>query len=96
MPFRRGLEFHEALKDMPSRFQQLLNTVLQEFGQRAASVTMFGSRVKGNARPNSDYDMILTLQRLKSLDSCFFMLRMLPISGCSISEAEAMLVACYR
>jgi predicted nucleotidyltransferase len=38
----------------------------------------------------------LTLQRLKLLDSCFFMLRTPAIAGCSTSEAEAMPVACYR
>jgi transposase len=38
----------------------------------------------------------LTLQRMKSLDACFFMLRTPSILGCSTSEADAMPVACYR
>ena len=38
--------------------------VLHEFGRPVVSVTMLGSRVKGNARPNSDYDMIIIMEQL--------------------------------
>jgi predicted nucleotidyltransferase len=48
---------------MPSRFQQILEMVLQEFGQRVLAVTMFGSRVKGGARSDSDYDMIIIMEQ---------------------------------
>jgi predicted nucleotidyltransferase len=37
---------------------------VREFGGSAVSVTMFGSRVKGDARPNSDYDMIIIIEQL--------------------------------
>jgi hypothetical protein len=52
-------------------------------------------RAKIVGKRETEQPFPLTL-RLKSLDSCFFMLRTLPILGCSISEAEAMPVACYR
>ena len=38
--------------------------VLREFGRPVVSVTMFGSRVKGDARANSDYDMIIIMEQL--------------------------------
>lgn len=47
-------------------FQQLLTMVLREFAPHVVSVTMFGSRVKGDARPNSDYDMIIIMEQLDS------------------------------
>jgi predicted nucleotidyltransferase len=42
----------------------LLGIVLRRFGRPVVSVTMFGSRVKGEARPNSDYDMIIIMEQL--------------------------------
>ena len=38
--------------------------VLREFAPPVVSVTMFGSRVKGDARANSDYDMIIIMEQL--------------------------------
>jgi len=38
--------------------------VLREFGPSVVSVTMFGSRVKGGARSDSDYDMIIIMEHL--------------------------------
>ena len=49
---------------MPSRFQEVLSMILREFGPHVVSVTMFGSRVKGNARRDSDYDMIIIMEQL--------------------------------
>jgi len=40
--------------------------ILEEFGPRVVSVTMFGSRVKGGARHDSDYDMIIVMEELDS------------------------------
>ena len=42
----------------------ILGMVLREFGRPVVSVTMFGSRVKGDARANSDYDMIIIMEQL--------------------------------
>jgi predicted nucleotidyltransferase len=42
----------------------LLGMVLREFGRPLVSVTMFGSRVKGDAHAGSDYDMIIIMQQL--------------------------------
>ena len=49
---------------MRSRFQQVLKIVLREFGPRVVAVAMFGSRVKGSARTDSDYDMIIIMELL--------------------------------
>jgi hypothetical protein len=49
---------------MSLTLHDLPGMVLREFGSLAVSVTMFGSRVKGNARPNSDYDMIIIMEQL--------------------------------
>jgi len=38
--------------------------VLREFDPGVVSVTMFGSRVKGGARSDSDYDMIIIMEQL--------------------------------
>ena len=51
---------------MSTSFHDLLGMVLHEFGSPVVSVTMFGSRVKGDARPSSDYDMIIIMERLDS------------------------------
>jgi predicted nucleotidyltransferase len=42
-------------------FQQLLSMVPREFGPDVVSVIMFGSRVKGRARSDSDYDMLIIM-----------------------------------
>jgi predicted nucleotidyltransferase len=42
---------------------ELLDIVVREFGGSVMSVTIFGSRVKGDARPNSDYDMIIIIEQ---------------------------------
>jgi predicted nucleotidyltransferase len=47
-----------------SRLHDLLSIVVREFGPRVVSVTTFGSRVKGDARPDSDYDMIIIMEQL--------------------------------
>jgi hypothetical protein len=49
---------------MSSTLHDLLGMVLHEFGRPVVSVTMLGSRVKGNARPDSDYDMIIIMEQL--------------------------------
>jgi len=49
---------------MPPRFQELLSMVLREFDPGVVSVTMFGSRVKGGARSDSDYDTIIIMEQL--------------------------------
>jgi hypothetical protein len=49
---------------MSTTFHDLLGMVLHEFGSPVMSVTMFGSRVKGDARPSSDYDMIIITEQL--------------------------------
>ena len=41
-----------------------MSMVLKEFGHPVTSVTMFGSQVKGNARLNSDYDMVIIMEQL--------------------------------
>ncbi len=51
---------------MPSRFQQVLDMILGEFGPHVVSVTMFGSRVKGGARCDSDYDVMIVMKQLDS------------------------------
>jgi len=38
--------------------------ILHELGCPVVSVTMFGSRVKGDAHPRSDYDMIVITEQL--------------------------------
>jgi len=47
-----------------ARFEQLLSMVLHEFGSHVVSVTMFGSRVKGGARSDSDYDMLIIMDQI--------------------------------
>lgn len=37
---------------------------MQELGPHVLSVAMFGSRVSGTARPDSDYDMIIVMEQL--------------------------------
>jgi hypothetical protein len=49
---------------MSSTPHDLLGMVLREFGRCVVSVTMFGSRVKGDARPSSDYDVIIIMEQL--------------------------------
>ena len=49
---------------MSSRFQELLGMILREFGPSVVSVTMFGSQVKRDARPHSDYDMVIIMEAL--------------------------------
>jgi len=49
---------------LSSRFQELLRLVLRELGSSVVSVTMFGSQVKGEARPHSDYDMVIIMEAL--------------------------------
>jgi predicted nucleotidyltransferase len=44
--------------------QGILQMILREFGSHVASVILFGSRVKGRARVNSDYDMLLIVDPL--------------------------------
>jgi hypothetical protein len=52
--------------EMSTRFHDPLGMVLHEFGSPVVSVTMFGSRVRGEARPTSDYDMIIIMEQLDS------------------------------
>jgi len=66
MSSRHGSGYCEDLNPMPSRFQEVLSMILEEFGPRVVSVTMFGSRVKGGARHDSDYDMIIVMEELDS------------------------------
>ena len=45
-------------------FQQLLSMVLREFGPDVVSVVVFGSRVRGGARSDSDYDMLIIMDQV--------------------------------
>ena len=45
-------------------FQQLLSMVLREFGPDVVSVMVFGSRVRGGARSDSDYDMLIIMDQV--------------------------------
>lgn len=38
--------------------------VLRQFGPRVVAAAMFGSRVKGSARADSDYDIFIIMQQL--------------------------------
>jgi predicted nucleotidyltransferase len=44
--------------------EDILQMILDEFGPRVASVILFGSRVKGRARADSDFDMLLIVDHL--------------------------------
>jgi len=44
--------------------EDILQMILHEFGSHVASVILFGSRVKGGARVDSDYDMLLVVDSL--------------------------------
>jgi predicted nucleotidyltransferase len=44
--------------------EDILQMILHEFGPHVASVILFGSRVKGGARLESDYDMLLVVDPL--------------------------------
>lgn len=46
------------------RIEDILQMILHEFGPRVASVILFGSRVKGDARAVSDYDVLLIVDHL--------------------------------
>jgi len=48
----------------PAPFQELLDMVLNEFGPKVVSVTLYGSRISGGARTRSDYDMIIIMDQL--------------------------------
>jgi len=51
---------------MSSTPHELPAIALREFGGHVICVTLFGSRVKGDARPSSDYDMIIIMEQLDS------------------------------
>jgi predicted nucleotidyltransferase len=44
--------------------EDILHMILHEFGPHVTSVILYGSRVKGGARVDSDYDMLLVVDRL--------------------------------
>jgi predicted nucleotidyltransferase len=44
--------------------EDILQMILDEFGPHVASVVLFGSRVKGRARADSDFDMLLIVDHL--------------------------------
>lgn len=44
--------------------EDIIQMILHEFGSRVVSVILFGSRVKGGARVDSDYDMLLVVDPL--------------------------------
>lgn len=52
------------MKKIPSLFEQLLEMILREFRPGVVSVTMFGSRVRGGACSDSDYDMMIIMEHL--------------------------------
>lgn len=45
-------------------YQPVIQVLKQQFGSRLKSVVLFGSRARGEARPNSDHDLFVVIDRL--------------------------------
>jgi predicted nucleotidyltransferase len=46
------------------RYQPVIQVLKQQFGPRLRTVVLFGSRARGEARPNSDHDLFVVIGRL--------------------------------
>ncbi|MBI2468570.1 MAG: nucleotidyltransferase domain-containing protein [Candidatus Rokubacteria bacterium] len=45
---------------------RLRDSVLKAAGKRVRKIFLFGSRARGDARPDSDYDLLIVLRDLRS------------------------------
>lgn len=52
-------------REILNRFKAEVEKVL---GDRLARVVLFGSRSRGDAEPDSDFDLLVTVQRLQKTD----------------------------
>lgn len=51
-----------------SRFRRIADALRARFGERLRRILFFGSRVRGDACPESDFDCLLVFDRVRSSD----------------------------
>jgi predicted nucleotidyltransferase len=47
-----------------TEYSVLVNTLLEHFGERLKAIILFGSRSRGEARPDSDHDILAVIEDL--------------------------------
>jgi predicted nucleotidyltransferase len=47
-----------------TEYSVLVNTLLEHFGERLKAIVLFGSRSRGEARPDSDHDVLAVIEDL--------------------------------
>ena len=62
------------------RLQKVIDALRQAFGTALAGIVLFGSRARGEARPESDWDLLVLIDTLPSspLERCKALRRTLP------------------
>jgi predicted nucleotidyltransferase len=51
-----------------TRAQAIVSQLREAFGQRLQSAALFGSRARGDARPDSDLDLLIVLAERNATD----------------------------
>jgi len=65
------------------KLNQIVEVLKKEF--KPERMFLFGSRANGNARPDSDYDLVLVVPKLRSRHSAEVKARSLVLNSCGIS-----------
>ena len=55
-------------RERDERLTAFLAALRRRFGRRLRRVTLFGSRARGEAAPDSDYDLLVVLDRVTAAD----------------------------
>ena len=53
-----------TVTEREERYQPIIQVLKQQFGPRLRSVVLFGSRARGEARPDSDHDLFVVIDQL--------------------------------
>lgn len=56
------------MQDQVARLRRIRDFLSEAYGDRLVRMYLFGSRARGDARPDSDYDVLVVLESISDMD----------------------------